>query len=182
MDEIGLKITRLRKQKNMSQEQLASAARISQATVSRLEKQEQAASIKTLAKLARALSVGLSELAPPEALRSGDFSDDATFYAFCENPFCVRNKLKLVNAEPTVYWESWQSYRSENWSDVNFCRSCGGDLVKECSSCEFRLADKGGRFCTRCGKKLTERPTEEEWTKIKAELQPAGDFDDDIPF
>jgi|SRR5215469_3379926 len=182
MDEIGLKITRLRKQKNMSQEQLASAAGISQATVSRLEKQEQEASVKTLAKLARALSVGLSELAPPQALRSGDQSDDA-FYAFCEDPFCVRNKIKLVNEEPTVYWESWQSYRSENWSDVNFCRACGGDLVKECSSCEFRLADKGGRFCTRCGKRLTERPTKEEWAKITAQLKPvAEDFDDDIPF
>lgn len=181
MDEIGLKIARLRKQKKLSQEQLASAARVSQATVSRLEKQEQEASIKTLAKLASALSVSLSELASPEALRSGDFPD-ATFYAFCENPFCARNKFKLVNGEPTVYWESWQSYLSDNWSDVNFCRSCGGDLVKECSSCEFRLADKGGQFCTRCGKKLTERPTQEEWAKIKAELRSASDFDDDIPF
>ena len=181
MDDIGPKIARLRKQKSMSQEQLATAAGISQATVSRLEKQEQEASIKTLAKLARALSVGLSELAPPEALRPGDLSDDA-FYAFCENPFCARNKLKLADKRPTVYWESWQSYRGENWSDVNFCRVCGGDLVKECSSCGFRLTDKGGRFCTRCGKELTERPTEEEWTRIRAQLQPGEDFDDDIPF
>lgn len=181
MDEIGQTIIRLRKRKNLSQEELAAAAGVSQPTVSRLEKQEQVASVKTLAKLARALEVALSELVPPETLSSGPAED--TFYAFCENPLCSRNKLKLVNKVSTVFWESWQAYRNEDWSDANFCRSCGSDLVKECSSCGKRLVEKGGRYCTRCGKKLTERPTKEDWTQINAQLSGASeDFDDDIPF
>lgn len=181
MDEIGQIIGRLRKRKNLSQGELASAAGISQATVSRLEGQEQVANVKTLAKLARALEVSLSELVPPETLSSGEGNGGA-FFAFCESPLCVRNKLKLVDKKPTVYWDSWQAHDNESWSDVNFCRSCGGDLVKECSSCGLRLTDKGGQYCMRCGKELTARPSEEEWKQIRTHLNAADDFDDDIPF
>ena len=182
MDDIGQILIKLRKHKKLSQEALATTAGVSQATISRLEKQEQTANIKTLAKLARALEVGLSELAPPQTLHNGEVARDG-FYAFCENPFCGRNKLLLTpDKTPRVQWESWQQYRSEAWGEANFCRSCGSELVKECAGCGMRLLDKGGRYCTRCGKKLTTRPTEEEWKQIADDLKEQEEDDDDIPF
>jgi hypothetical protein len=139
------------------------------------------ANVKTLAKLARALGVELSELAPPESLPSNyDYGD--SFSAFCEDPFCESNKLKLVNNSPVVVWDSWQSYPMDKWGDLNFCRSCEGDLIKECSSCGMRLIDRGGRYCTRCGKELHSRPSEDDWKRINVQLKPGEGFDDDIPF
>jgi transcriptional regulator with XRE-family HTH domain len=182
MDEIGQILVKLRKGKQLSQEELAAASGVSQATISRLEKQEQTASIKTLAKLARALEVGLLELAPRETLDNGEVADD-TFSAFCDNPFCSRNKLLLAPDKTCrVQWDSWQQYRSDAWSEANFCRSCGSELVKECPGCAKRLLDKGGRYCTRCGTKLTARPTQDEWKQITAQLKGSEEEDDDIPF
>lgn len=178
MDHPGIAIARLRKRKKLSQEELATVADVSQATISRLEKQEQSASVQTLAKIARALEVPLSELTPTEALNHSTFDDD-TFYAFCDNPFCQQNKLTSKNGEPYVTWGSWQSNRVANWAELNFCHSCGGDLIKECPSCSKRLEDSGTRFCTRCGTQITKRPTDEEWKKIKVLLDLP---EDDIPF
>jgi DNA-binding XRE family transcriptional regulator len=178
MDHPGVAIARLRKRKKLSQEELAIVADVSQATVSRLEKQEQSASLQTLAKIARALGVGLSELTPTDALSPGD-PDDDTFYAFCDNPFCPQNRFHNDNGSPLITWGSWQSHRSVNWADLNFCRSCGGDLVKECPSCRKRLDDSNTRFCTRCGTEITKRPTEQEWKKIRVLLDLP---EDDIPF
>jgi transcriptional regulator with XRE-family HTH domain len=183
MDDVGLIIARWRKRKNLGQEELAAAAGVSQATISRVEKQEQTANIKTLAKIARALGVGLSELVPAESLNS-DGDDADSFYAFCENPLCARNKLKLENGNPSVFWESWQQYRNAAWSEANFCRTCGTELMKECRSCNKRFLEKGGRFCTRCGTENTTRPSEKEWEAIRARLGigKTEEFDDDIPF
>jgi len=172
----------------MSQEDLAKAAGISQATVSRLEKGEQTASVKTLAKLARALGITLTELAPPSTLPPQETPSD-TFWGFCDNPFCQRNKFKLDEKKvSTVYWESWQQYSCESWADTNFCKSCGNDLVKECANCEKVLDERNLRFCIRCGKRITSRPTKDEWKTIEAQLKPTPpveaeeEADDGIPF
>jgi transcriptional regulator with XRE-family HTH domain len=178
MDHPGIAIARLRKRKKLSQEELAIVADVSQATVSRLEKQEQAASLQTLAKIARALGVGLSELTPTDALSPPDPHED-TYYAFCENPFCSLNRLHTSDGAPVVTWGSWQSNRTSSWAELNFCRSCGSDLVKECPSCSKRLDESGTRYCTRCGTQITKRPTEDEWKKIRVLLKLE---EDDIPF
>jgi transcriptional regulator with XRE-family HTH domain len=178
METMGQKLAALRQEKELSQEALARRAGLSQTTVSRLEKGEQVASTQTLAKLARALGTSLAELVPEDALKAADGDGDT--HAFCPNPFCVRNKLTKKDGRAVVFWESWQSVSAEKWADVNFCRSCGSDLVKECAGCGKRMAEKGGLYCVRCGEKLTQRPTQDEWKKIREQLD--TEFDDDIPF
>jgi transcriptional regulator with XRE-family HTH domain len=179
METMGQKLVGLRQAKSLSQEALAKAAGLSQTTVSRLEKGEQVASTQTLAKLARALGTSLADLVPQEALNASD-GDGDIFHAFCANAFCVRNKMAKKDGRAVVYWESWQPVPAQKWADVNFCRSCGNDLVKECPGCSKRMTEKGGLFCVRCGEKLTKRPTSDEWKKINEQLE--TEFDDDIPF
>lgn len=166
-------IAPLRKKKKLSQQKLAELAEVSQATISRLEKGEQEINVKTLAKIARALDVELTELAPPDVLNSKAAAQDG-FYAFCPNPFCRLNRRQLENGEATVRFSSGSSHASGEWTEINFCRSCGTDMVKECPSCKLRLKEHA-RFCTRCGHELTSRPTPEEWKQIREEF-------DDIPF
>ncbi len=185
MDDKGILIAKLRKRQKLSQGELAMRAGVSQATISRLEKQEQEANVTTLAKLARALGVELSQLVPEATLNAEQDGVDS-FFAFCENPFCHRNDRKLNEEQkPVVFWNSWQALDNASWSDVNFCRACGGDLVKECTSCNRRITEKNTRFCTRCGKKLSSRPTKAEWLRLEEQVKAAAakpKEEDDIPF
>ncbi len=61
---VGAKIRELRKAANLTQEQLAEKAGILQGYISRLEKDEHSPSHKTLAKIADALGVAVTELDP----------------------------------------------------------------------------------------------------------------------
>lgn len=70
---MALKLTRLRAVRElraMSQEDLATASGIRRATVSQLERGENAARPATLRKLARALKVGPEQLVDLEAIRA----------------------------------------------------------------------------------------------------------------
>jgi transcriptional regulator with XRE-family HTH domain len=175
----------LRKKKKFSQARLAELAGVSQATISRLEKEEQKPDLKLLGKIAQALEVELSEIVPEDLLNSllGQTHQEA-FYAFCPNPFCERNETGL-NKDGTAFvmWKSGQRHHVERYNEVNFCTRCGTDLVKECPSCKRMLEDQGSRYCISCGSKITERPTEEEWKQItETEKAKADEVDDGIPF
>ena len=169
--------------RNMSQAELASAVGISQATISRLENNESSATLQTLARIAHVFERDLRDQGPAGRLQelSGAFMGE-DFYAFCPNPFCNTNETGFSNGSPTIRWSSGRSYRSELFDETNFCPSCGTALVKQCPSCEREL-EKGATYCIACGKKISDRPTSDEWEKIREMYQSEhGKFDDDIPF
>ena len=60
------RLKELRKLRALSQQELAEAARIGRATLSRIEREETGAHGRTLRKLAEALSVGVEELVKGE--------------------------------------------------------------------------------------------------------------------
>ena len=174
-------IVELRKSRNMSQAELASAIGVSQATISRLEKDEETATIQALAKIARVFEYDLRDLLHPDRLRelSGEFLGDE-FYAFCPNPFCRDNTTSVTQGIPKVQWKSGNSYRTELFEETNFCPSCGTELAKGCPSCGRQL-ERNARYCIACGREITNRPTADEWKHIKS-LHTTSEFDDDIPF
>lgn len=180
------KIATFRKRKKLSQSKLAELADVSQASISRIEKEEQQPDLKLYAKIAQALKVELSEIVPEELLNEllGQAYQE-NFYAFCPNPFCDKNKTGLYENTYKAYvlWNSGSSHHIDRYDETNFCSRCGTDLVKECPSCKRKLEDQGSRFCISCGSKITDRPTKDEWETItKLEKAKKEDFDDDIPF
>lgn len=180
------KITSIRKRQKLSQSKLALLADVSQASISRIEKEEQQPELKLFAKIAKALNVELSEIVPEELLNEllGQTYQEQ-FYAFCPNPFCDKNGtgLNKSTGKPFVLWNSGTSHHIDRYDESNFCSRCGTDLVKECPSCKRKLEDKGSRFCISCGSKISDRPTEDEWKKIEElEKIKEEDFNDDIPF
>ncbi len=182
------KITAIRKKQKFSQSKLAELAGVSQASISRIEKEEQQPDLKTFAKIAQALEVELSEIVSEELLNDllGQTNQEY-FYAFCPNPFCDKNEtgLQKDGKTPLVFWSSGSSHHVNRYDETNFCSRCGTDLVKECPSCKRKLEDQGSRYCISCGCKITDRPTKVEWETItETELEKAkiGEFDDSIPF
>lgn len=179
----GNTISALRKRQEMSQNELAQEAGLSQATVSRLEGLDEFPSdLKLLSKLARALSEPLAELLPESfADEIHSTNQRRTFQAFCPDPFCSRNSTGR-NENGNVYFDrkSNTQYSSQDYETINFCGSCGTDLVKECSSCKRRISNGLSRFCVSCGNEISNRPTTEEWKKIEESHPKAKD--DDVPF
>lgn len=179
-EHFGKTIAEARSNLKLSQAELASALEISQAKVSRIEASESAPNdIRLIAKLARALVRPVSELLPDgfldEAIRA-----TSHFYAFCPNALCERNSRKLEGGKPFVYYISGDHHEAESFEYVNFCKSCGTALLKECPGCGKRLTESGTRFCVACGERIYRVITAEEWKKIQQEL--GAPPDDDIPF
>lgn len=141
-----------------------------------MENGEGSSNLQIIAKIARVLDIPVREIAEVSTLL--DWSSMESFYAICSNPFCKRNTIQLEEGEPSVSWDSGQFYQMTLWNEVNFCPSCGKDLVKECPGCGKILEERGPQFCIRCGNPIHSRPTSEEWTRIRAQLG----VDDDIPF
>ena len=175
----------------MSQSELACYVGVSQATISRLEATETyPTNIRLLSKIANTLKVSLDALLPEEALREMLSSSGDTFCAFCPNPFCKRNEHGLTQKGTVkVNWQSWQIYDSERFDRINFCLQCGEELVKECRNCKSRFESKDTRFCTTCGEKVCNRPTEAEVKQIRSihkplepPPEPLSPSDESIPF
>ncbi|MGD2252764.1 MAG: helix-turn-helix domain-containing protein [Anaerolineales bacterium] len=185
MNDKQVDLTQLRKQKNLSQADLAEMAGVSQATISRFEKGESQPSLQVLAKIARALNMDVREIIPQERLdQIFGFEPLEKFYAFCPNPLCPRNEYGR-DSEGTDYirWRSGSTYSIDRYQEVNFCPRCGTDLVKECKSCGKLLELEASRYCISCGKELTNRPTKEEWKKItELNTRSAPSSEDEIPF
>jgi len=175
----------------MSQVEMAAAVGVSQATISRFEKGENALSIQVLAKVARLFGCHLRDLIPADRIQELlAVIDDHEFYAFCPNPFCENNTVEMQDDRLLVRWKSGRSYPTDRFQETNFCPTCGTDLTKECPSCGRHL-ERPARYCIACGTKLTERPTDREWEQIKELNDPkikssvplsSDEFDDDIPF
>ena len=179
MDPKSSLIANRRKAKNLSQEELAQLAGLSQTTISRAEKGEGSINPRILAKIARALGVPVREIAEESTLQDRlEQGAVESFYAMCPNPLCRRNELTRVGGKPAVSWKSGQFYPIARRDETNFCPDCGTELVKECPSCGRILEDRGARYCISCGNSIHSRPTTEEWAQI-AELL---DHEDDIPF
>lgn len=188
----GGRLATLRDKMNLTQRELAKRVRVSQATISRLESlPEPPPDILLLSKLARNLDTGLQDLAPGIELRqlgSDPEQDEEAFFTFCPNPLCRRNKYDLVNGEPMVYWNSWEGFPVNQYSEINYCGRCGTELVKECPNCQKRLGRKWAPYCVRCGERVSDRPNDKDWEQIRAALQekasePAPDSSgEEIPF
>jgi putative transcriptional regulator len=178
MSQQRIDLAALRKEKSLSQADLAKAAGISQTTVSRIEKSEHQPDLRLWAKIARVLGVDIREIAPDELLVEVLGEERDYFFAFCPNPFCDRNETSLKDGSAQVYWRSAQRYPGSRYSAVNFCSRCGTELVKDCPGCSLSLEDAGSRYCISCGTQITNRPTKEEWERIRALLTE----EDDIPF
>lgn len=172
-------LAKLRKAKDLSQQELASLAGVSQATISRLEQNEHDPSLQMLGKLARALEVDLRELLEESTLNQllGQENQE-DFYAFCPNPLCTSNKISRSEGTNRVAWTSGKNYPTDRYNEINFCTRCGTDLAKECPGCGRRLENEGTRYCITCGTQITDRPTDEEWDEIGRLVDP----NHDIPF
>jgi len=185
MNENTLDFAALRRQHTLSQSDLANIAKVSQATISRIESGGATPTLQALSNIANHLGVPLRELVPERQLRSLLGQDELSmFYAFCPNPFCQRNRYYEKDGQYFVSWTSGTSYPTESFDEINFCPSCGTELVKECPSCGRRLEGAGARYCTSCGNKISSRPTNDEWDRIKKELseRPEVHVDDEVPF
>jgi len=171
----GERVAELREQKKMPQRELARLAGVSQASVSRLESLiEPPLDIPLLSKISRAFGIALPELAPElqDRLQSLEQqSENDVFCVFCPNPFCQKNHHTLQNGVPSISWKSFESIAAAEFEEVNFCASCGEALVKQCPNCSRRMGNKLTRFCVRCGSKMTERPSKDEWSAIVNRLK-----------
>lgn len=182
MGPIGKTIADLRKQKEMSQAALAKEIGVSQATISRLEAlEDEVGDIRLLSKVARALGERLDTFLPEDVLRGGD-----VFVAFCPNPHCESNKLEMdEDGNPSLTWESWNKYPSDQFNEYNYCPDCGTELVKECPNCKRRFETMKPRYCFTCGEEICKRPTEKQWDDIRLAMtktRERGSSGDDIPF
>jgi transcriptional regulator with XRE-family HTH domain len=170
MNDFGDKLTALLKGAGLTQAQLAAAIGVSQATISRLASTKAyAGDVGVVARLAQHFKIPLTELLP-------DLHSDVTgesFFAFCPNPFCYENE---ISRDVFLAWSSFREYPSDDFSETNFCSSCGTALCKECPSCQRKFNKKFTLFCVRCGVRVCERPTPEEQKKIRNMIE------DDIPF
>ena len=174
----------LRKAAELSQEGLAERLGMSQSSVSRIESNSSPPSDpRLLSRLARVFELPVSEL-----LEEAEVPDGLTtelmgeFWAFCPNPFCDRNERSRSGAgDPVVQWKSGMFFDPELFAETNYCSRCGEELVKQCPSCKKPLRERGARYCTTCGTQLTDRPTEDEWDRIRREVTIA-EPDDDLPF
>jgi transcriptional regulator with XRE-family HTH domain len=182
----GALLAEIRKELKLSQAELAASAGLSQATISRLENSEEWGSdIRVLSKIAKAVNRPLSDFLPQTPAYPGN----EHFFALCPNPLCSRNRHSVNEKGPAVYWQSWSSYPSTEFADVNFCPSCGTELVKECPNCKRRFPAKESRYCIRCGERICKRPTSDEWKAIEeihTQSTPTpegvGNENPDIPF
>jgi transcriptional regulator with XRE-family HTH domain len=179
MIQFGKQIADLRKKRELSQAQLATAAGVSQATISRLESADECPTdFRLLSKISKALEEPLAELLPPGYLQEALVSTgEQVFAAYCPNPLCEENKHGIGrNGEPFIEWSSSQMYAMALFGEINYCDSCGTELVKECPNCKRRFAKNATQFCRTCGERVCERPTQEEWNIIKSM------HDNPIPF
>lgn len=185
MDDNTVGLAGLRKQRELSQEQLAELAGVSQATISRIEKDEYEPSLQILLKIARALEIDVRDFVPQNRLNEifGRRPTDQ-FYAFCPNPLCDRNEHGMgSDGVVFVQWASGRDYPIERYEEVNFCSRCGADLIKECPNCGTLVEDRGSEYCISCGSQLHDRPTSEEWDSIRSEHDSkAVASGDEIPF
>jgi len=174
-----------RKRQDLSQTQLADLVGVSQATISRIETGESRPTLQLLSKIARALETPLREVVPREHLHEL-LGQDAmlTFYAFCPNPFCEKNKLSRRDSKNVVSWVSGELHPAESFDEVNYCSRCGTELLKECPSCGRHLEEAGTLFCISCGARISKRPTKEEWKRIAEILdsRAAKVDDEEVPF
>ncbi|MBL8875266.1 MAG: helix-turn-helix domain-containing protein [Phycisphaerae bacterium] len=192
MIEGGSRIQRLRKDRELSQADLANKAGISQAAISRIENSDELPSdIRVLSKLARVLGVALEDLTDGTSVELQDPRPAGDgFWAFCPNPFCEKNQIsRSTTDQVAVKYLTYRQYPAEEFVNINFCPGCGTDLIKECAECKRRIDNAYAKYCTRCGSKVTNRPTKEEWKKIEQLLPPkpapapaSPMADDDIPF
>jgi transcriptional regulator with XRE-family HTH domain len=190
MNELSARLVELRKTREMSQADLAKAIGVSQGMISRIETAELPPSdLKLLSRIAKVLGVPASELIPEELRTLLQGSDnEGMFFAFCPNPKCPRNKLEFHDDEPVLYWSSGQRFPSEAFVEVNYCRSCGEELIKECKNCKRRLNEADTRYCITCGTQICQRPTAAEWQEIRKMKPPPPTSEeshfkpDEIPF
>lgn len=177
------RIAELRKEKNISQEQLAKEFGVSQATISRLESGEFEPSLQVLAKTARYFNIDLREIVPAERLNNLlDTRAVNSIFAFCPNPFCDSNEFYKQDGQSWIRWKSGKSYDANRYEEINFCTRCGSDLIKECPSCGKLIEESGAKYCIRCGEKIVDRPTKEEWERIGQILDNREPTEDEIPF
>lgn len=174
-DHFGNHIAELRRKKGLSQADLAAASALSQATISRLEAADRfTKDIRLLSKVANALREPLSDLLPDDFLQETlQTNGEETFFAFCPNPFCTENTNGLDNdGNPFIRWTSNGIHQSAQFDQTNFCAACGTELVKECPSCKRRFEHKRTKFCITCGSQVCDRPTAEEWQRIREIYEP----------
>jgi transcriptional regulator with XRE-family HTH domain len=179
MENFGDKLTALRKEANLSQAQVAEKVGISQTTISRLESTKvYSGDVAVVAKLARLFKVPLKELLP--YLQAGVIGD--TFFAVCPNPDCEDNS-EFPNQ---VTWASFREYPSSDFSEINFCPTCGTALCKECPSCQRRFDKKFTLFCVRCGARVIDNPTGQGKSGVVDNPQNSkrteNEIESDIPF
>ena len=160
-------IVEARKKKRISQDDLAKKAGVSQATISRIESGDIEVGLQMASKVARELDLELREIIPEQRLDEifGHHLAEHFFSAFCPNPFCDDNSLSSAE-QSLVIWASGDSYPMERYEKVNYCPSCGEDLIKACPNCTLQLEKIGVRFCIACGETITDRPTSKELVRI----------------
>lgn len=189
MKEFGHQLIELRKARDLSQHDVAVALGVSQATVSRIESGESfPTDVRQLTKLAKLLQMPLTELltSHPEHFPAQSAADDEIFYAFCPNPLCESNQLSRKDGVDFVLWKSGGKYASNSFDEINFCDSCGTELVKDCKNCGRPLT-RLARFCVKCGEPTYAEPSPDVWKQITAILnsrEPIGapPPSDEIPF
>lgn len=175
-------IQKAREELELSQSELANAVDVSQSTISRLEKLSTISDIRLAAKLAMKLKLDVNELLSDQAKQLIGSWVGEEFYAFCPNPFCDSNRLcRNRGGEAAVEWDSGTTFSYERFEELNFCRFCGTEVIKQCPGCGRSFTDGHTTFCSTCGSKVTDRPSKEEWEQIRELIRPVIS-EDDIPF
>ena len=187
---LGQRVRELRERLELTQAELGKRAGLTQSYISRLEGSEHATpSVKAIAELARALDETPRDLTAgteTEHLFQSDNQGDA-FRAYCPNPFCRDNHIGWEDGVQTVRWSSFRRYSINEFSEINYCGYCGEEILKQCPQCNKLIESANQQYCVKCQASLNERPTEDDWVKIRrslgteeAKIEPAPG--EDIPF
>lgn len=86
------------------------------------------------------------------------------------NAFCPSNTWSKSKTRASVKWSSWQDYPADEFALVNLRQYCGQPLLKACPSCGSYLRSPHGQWCTKCGERIHDRPTNEDLAAIETSL------------
>jgi transcriptional regulator with XRE-family HTH domain len=156
----------------LTQTELAEKSGLTQPVISRLERMGviQRVPEGVIRLLAQGLAVDLKELVGGtmlEKLLNDDLDEDAGVHlVYCANPFCPRNEILAWGSDFELRWKSAEQIGSREFDALRYCGACKSELVRACPHCGKRIRRVPEHYCSRCGKKVHDRPTKPEYQEL----------------
>jgi transcriptional regulator with XRE-family HTH domain len=173
----GRRLSVLRKENKLTQEELARRAGLTQSIVSRLERsgQVQRVPVGVLALVAGGLGIDQQKLVAGTALEKllveATLDEDAGRHlAYCPNPNCGRNRIEKDGYGFHLRWDSAEALDAREYDALRYCGSCHTELIRLCPACGKRVRHAPEHYCSRCGQQIHDRPTLQELEVLQEEF------------